>query len=70
MIRLILIIEIILAVIALAIWTLLAVLFLMAGGFGSPMHVAFFVMGLMTALVGIYLMIGWVTDMARDWRYL
>lgn len=68
--RFVIIIEIILAVIALAIWTVLAVLFLMAGGFGSPMHMAFFAMGLLTALVGIYLMAEWVSDMARDWRYL
>jgi len=69
-IRLIMIIEVILAVIALVIWTVIAVLFLMAGGFGSPMHMAFFAMGLLTALVGIYLMAEWVSDMARDWRYL
>lgn len=68
--RLIIIIEIILAVIALMVWAVIAVLFLMAGGFDSPMHMAFFVMGLLTALVGIYLMAEWVSDMARDWRYL
>lgn len=70
MVRLIIVAEIILAFIFALVWAAAAVLFLMAGGFGSPLQFAFFVMGLLIVLVGIYLMIGWVTDMARDWRCL
>lgn len=70
MIKTILVIEAALLLIALIVWTVLAVLFVLGGGFDSPIHTVHFLMGLLIALVGSYVMICWVSDMARNWRCL
>lgn len=68
--KLLLVFEMFMIVVCLLVSLGVAAMFMIAGGFGSPIQFAFFAMGILVALSSIYLACDWASSNAHDWRRL